>query len=288
MGELDNTRYGFDKVLEEDNFAAKIHIDNYNKRLKLLEYDGEFGKLHDRLLQVCEKYRLGKVIGMVKKESAEGLVDCGYTVEGRIDAFFEGVTGYCVSYFFDKDRAVSKNAEAADLILKKAQEIQDRYVPGSGSYDIRTASEKDTESLSRLFGEVFKTYPTPMNDPAYIEKVMKEHVLFKAAYVDGKLASAASADMNRQWLNAEITDCATYKAYRGKGLLSELVYHLEQELKSRSFTASFSLSRALSTGINMVLGKHGYNYTGRLINNCNIMGSFEDMNIWVKKLSALP
>lgn len=67
-------------------------------------------------------------------------------------------------------------------------------------------------------------------------------------------------------------------------MTDELVHHLEQELKIKGFITLFSLSRALSTGINIVFSKHGYEYTGRLVNNCNIMGRFEDMNIWVKSL----
>ncbi|HCP15639.1 MAG TPA: putative beta-lysine N-acetyltransferase, partial [Peptococcaceae bacterium] len=27
-----------------------------------------------------------------------------------------------------------------------------------------------------------------------------------------------------------------------------------------------------------------YEYSGRLVNNCDICGGFEDMNIWVKRL----
>jgi hypothetical protein len=68
----------------------------------------------------------------------------------------------------------------------------------------------------------------------------------------------------------------------GKGVLSQLIYHLEQELADKGFITLFSLSRALSSGINIALSKHGYDYTGRLVNNCNIMGRFEDMNIRVK------
>ncbi len=142
--------------------------------------------------------------------------------------------------------------------------------------------ERDTDSIARLFKEVFKTYPTPMDDPAYIKKVMGKQVLFKVAFIGNELISAASADMNTRMLNAEITDCATLPEHRGKGVLSQLIYHLEQELAAKGFITLFSLSRALSSGINIALSKHGYIYTGRLVNNCNIMGRFEDMNIWVK------
>lgn len=79
----------------------------------------------------------------------------------------------------------------------------------------------------------------------------------------------------------------TIPEYRGQGLLSNLVYSLEQDLTQKGFYTLYSLSRAMNPGINAVLFKLGYKYTGRLINNCHICGGFEDMNIWVKKLKEL-
>jgi beta-lysine N6-acetyltransferase len=66
--------------------------------------------------------------------------------------------------------------------------------------------------------------------------------------------------------------------------LSSLIFSLENELKQEGFYTLYSLSRAVNVGINMVLSKHGYNYTGRLIDNCNISRGYEDMNIWVKEI----
>jgi putative beta-lysine N-acetyltransferase len=90
--------------------------------------------------------------------------------------------------------------------------------------------------------------------------------------------------MDIENLNAEMTDCATYPEYRGKGILSNIINELELELKNRNFITLYSLSRAINIGINMVLCKHEYKYSGRLLKNCNICGAFEDMNIWTKRI----
>jgi hypothetical protein len=34
--------------------------------------------------------------------------------------------------------------------------------------------------------------------------------------------------------------------------------------------------------MNIVFMRAGFEYCGRLINNCDIYGQYEDMNIWVK------
>jgi hypothetical protein len=72
--------------------------------------------------------------------------------------------------------------------------------------------------------------------------------------------------------------------FRGKGYLNQLIFALERDLKASGFRTSFSLARARSFGMNLVLSKRGYDYSGRHINNCRIMNGFEDMNIWVKRL----
>lgn len=104
------------------------------------------------------------------------------------------------------------------------------------------------------------------------------------AEYNNEIVSASSADLNHEFLNAEITDCATHPEHRGKGLLSELVYELENALRDRSYHVLYSIARAISPGVNIVFSKHGYTYSGRQVNNSNIMGKFEDMNIWVKNI----
>jgi hypothetical protein len=61
---------------------------------------------------------------------------------------------------------------------------------------------------------------------------------------------------------------------------------LEQDLRDMGFMTAFSLARAKSFGMNVALSRHGYEYFGRMINNCRIMGSFEDMNIWQSGFNA--
>ena len=37
---------------------------------------------------------------------------------------------------------------------------------------------EDAEQLSDLYGQIFQTYPTPMNDPMYVEKTMLEGTIY--------------------------------------------------------------------------------------------------------------
>ena len=44
------------------------------------------------------------------------------------------------------------------------------------------------------------------------------------------------------------------------------------------------MARARSYGMNAVFHGMGYEFMGRLVNNCDIFGAYEDMNIWVRRL----
>jgi hypothetical protein len=45
----------------------------------------------------------------------------------------------------------------------------------------------------------------------------------------------------------------------------------------------FTIARARSTGMNVTFAKNGYSFAGTLINNTNISGRIESMNVWYKR-----
>ena len=56
------------------------------------------------------------------------------------------------------------------------------------------------------------------------------------------------------------------------------------DLKHKQYITSYTIARSLSYGMNITFAKMGYIYGGTLINNTNICGSLESMNIWYKHL----
>jgi len=69
--------------------------------------------------------------------------------------------------------------------------------------------------------------------------------------------------------------------------MSHLFKAIEQHLRKKEIFYLFSLTRALSYGMNITVAREGYKYMGRLKNNCIISTGFEDMNIWVKPLQPV-
>lgn len=268
------------------NGNAKIRVDKFNQRIKIKSINGSIEELMSKLAPFIKYYKFGKIIYISKKDKLEEFKKQGFIMEAKIDKFFNGDPGYFLSKFITIDRKTSIRIPEEEEVLIKAREYIDEEFEHSveDQYVIRSATKEDAEELAKLYDSIFETYPSPMNDSEYIKAAMDNNMLFKVAVYGGEIVSAASADMDIDNFNAEMTDCATKKDHRGSGLMGRLLYELEEELRTRNFKVLYSTARSISTGMNIVFAKHNYEYAGRLINHCHICGQFEDMNIWMKTL----
>ncbi|MBM7614468.1 putative beta-lysine N-acetyltransferase [Alkaliphilus hydrothermalis] len=265
-----------------------IVVDKTNKRVIFYQYDEDC--LKDQLEEIegtNDSHEIEKVSVYSDDSNLEIVEQLDLVYEGKIDGFYNGEDAYIYSQFFNPERNFSPYKEQQQQLIEAVQKkyqkpLKELVLPDE--YEIRKADVSDVIEMANVFGKVFETYPTPMDQPKYIKKVMKEETIFSLITHDDKIVSIASADINPKYKNAEITDCATLPEFRGNGFLSHIIAHLEDRLKEKKVPNLFSLTRAISTGMNHVIAKHGYSYRGTLVQNCDISGSFEDMNIWVKQL----
>ncbi len=265
--------------------GVKVFVDYTNERLKIMDTSSVSEDIIMNILDLARSENLGKVIANCGIKLLKGFRNCKFKIEGVINGFFNGEDALCVSYFIDDKREISIHKEEEDKLLYQCViDNKKKAMTKNNAYLIRTAVSSDIPQMIKLFSKVFETYPSPVFSSDYLRKVMSDNILFKVAVENEKIISIASADMDKLNMNAEITDCATYPEHRGRGILPNLIYALEQELRSNGFKTLYSLSRAINLGINKSLSNLNYNYCGRLVNNCHICGKFEDMNIWVKKL----
>jgi len=265
----------------------EVTIDHTNKRLKA--FDLEDSKSQITILEnIAKEEGLEKIILFQKElEEINYLYDQGFINEGKIDGFFDGESAHLLSKYITEERQVSDNQQEEDeiitTILTQNKAILDNQL--SDSYNIRNATDEDIPQIIEVFSKVFETYPTPMNDEEYIKKAINSNL--DMAVVENSqnaIVGLSSAEIDFTNNNAEITDCATLPSERGKGLMNQLIQHLEDKMKQKDVVNLFSIARARSFGMNKVLYNLNYKYRGRLINNVHIAGSWENMNIWVKKI----
>ncbi|MCY9091453.1 putative beta-lysine N-acetyltransferase [Bacillus mojavensis] len=273
------------KTVKNSGVTAVIDNDRFNKRIRVIRYEGFIQEALTDIMTAAEEEGAEKIIVYTKQHDEAELAKQLFTPEGFLEGYYLGHrASVMVRYLTEKRRQTDTylaEQEMIELLYKTKPQPQ---IEIKSPFTMRKAETNDMYQLSMLYKKVFRTYPAPVFDPAYIEKTMNEHTLYYVMLEDDRLIGAASADINPELGHAEMTDCAVLPDYRGRSLTSILIDVLEKEMIKQDIFQVFSLARAASFGMNAVLYHSGYQYGGRLINNCYIGEGLENMNIWCKRL----
>lgn len=280
------TKTGEVILLNNESYFLFAYQDYYNKRLKIEDLRGNIGEIFQTITRLGEQPHVEKIIVKARNETVEALMEKGFLLEAKVPRYFSGGDGYFLCKYKNLDRYNSGKWCEEDKILdgvwQKEKQEQTSLEQGM---TMRMAERKDAPFLSKFYQSVFPVYPVPIEDPEYITKQMKDDTIFMLIEDSGKIIAAASAEINNEFKNAEITDCATLPSMRKGGFMNHIIRNLENELVKRQVYCSYSIARALSFGMNAVLHNLDYTYKGRLKNNCYIFDKIEDMNVWYKDLS---
>lgn len=284
--------YGLEHQISGDNFTATLFMDHYNQRIKILKYSGtNYEGLILKLRWLAEANGFDKMIAMASRSDWQQFLRHGYVLEGVLKYYLNGEDAYIVSKFRSQDRLTSHSLMEEILLIEKLMhtEVKKTPNPRPSGYQFRLARREDIPELIELYKRIFETYPSPLVHSDYLDTVFHQETRFVVATnQEGHIRAAASAELYHDQKAAELTDCATHPESRGLGLMSHLLEILENELIKEDYICAYTMARARSYGMNSVFYGLGYEFLGRLINNCDIYGAYEDMNIWVKNLKITP
>lgn len=119
------------------------------------------------------------------------------------------------------------------------------------------ATEDDADDLAALYGEVFETYPFPIDDPGYLRETMAgNYHYFVVRTADSRLAAATSAGIFPEDENVKMTDFAVHLDFRGRGL-SSLLHPREEEMRAAGMKTAFTIAWALSYPIDSTFARVG-------------------------------
>ncbi|WP_226658192.1 putative beta-lysine N-acetyltransferase [Pseudalkalibacillus hwajinpoensis] len=270
-----------EKAYHEVDYTFTCTFDRFNERIRVEHYDGNLRSIMSRIQTIFTK-EFTKCILKVKREHVSYFLSMGYTVEGIIEAYYSGSDAYLMTLYNADWRRNSLSWLEEDQLLAAVRSKQASSLTKKPL--MRKGTEADAEALAVLYQNVFDVYPTPMDNPHYIKKVMKNDTIFFLIEDKDRIVSAASAEVNRTYKNAEMTDCATLLEHRKGGTMRHLIMALEQELLREKIYYAYSIARSRSFGMNAVLQQLGYKYGGRLVNNVRIFKDWENMNLWSKPL----
>lgn len=274
-------------------------------RIEVLKHGSllQHGKLNDRIYlmkltkddcpdiietlhQLSNEKKYGKIFCKIPKWAAPLFFSDGYILEASIPLFYnKDEDMFFVSRFLNPNRrTVNNSAKLATLSVLLNQKDLNRNEGNKSASDlpIRKLDKNDVSSIIDTYKQIFLSYPFPIHDPEYILKTMDEDVQYYGVEIEGKLAAIASSEIDRTGLNAEMTDFATRSEFQGKGLANVLLSTMEEEMKAQGIYTLYTIARLNSIAMNKTFLRNNYNYSGTLINNTNIAGNIESMNVYFK------
>ncbi len=276
-----------DKI--EKFYNSVIHHGKDNNRVYLMKLDrSRIIKTADYIESLALKEHYTKIIAKVPKSKKAEFENRNFISEALIEKFFKGEEDciFFAKYFFkDEKRQILQNKDEVNKIItlcKSKDSIKDPSL--HRVYNFEILKEDDIPLITKLYRCVFKTYPFPVFSDDYILSTMKDYVAYFGIKKQGELVAISSAEMDKENLNAEMTDFATHPDHRGVSLSLFLLKEMENYLKSIDFKTAYTIARSISYGMNITFAKNSYVFGGTLINNTNISGDIESMNIWYKIL----
>lgn len=269
------------EIKTEDAFVS-VYLDTVSSRIRVDDYGGALASVLN-IIEDEAKPWVEKLIVKSRDNDLSFFLSNGFVNEAHVKSYFLGTDMYFVTKYFTSDRQKSLVWNEEELILKSILKVDVPHKEIDVS-DVCIASKDDTVDLANLYKEVFPKYPTPINDPDYVAKTMQGGTVYVFIREQGKIVSAASAEINSIYKNAELTDCASRPEMQGKGHMKKLLSKLEKLLVHQGIRCLYTIARAESVGMNSVFHQLGYHYSGRLKKNLIIYSGFEDMNVWYKNI----
>ncbi|OEU65436.1 MAG: putative beta-lysine N-acetyltransferase [Desulfovibrio sp. S3730MH75] len=264
---------------------STMQVGSFNDRIYLMSLAPEDGPtIVDELADLAASKDVSKIFAKIPESQAVSFLSCGFEKEAEVPNMFDGEAGVFLSLYRYPWRKEVSNTDELDNVLSVAQSKH-----GKGNVStlpstlyMRRLSLEDASELAKLYGQTFETYPFPITDPEFIRQEMGGGVRFMGVFEGDKIVGAASAEVSKDGLSAEMTDFAVNPEFRAMGIAGALLRALEKDCDQTGIKCLFTIARGCSYGINSLFSKGGYEYAGRLINNTNISGSLESMNVWSK------
>ena len=283
----------------EDFHGARIQHGPYNRRIYLMNLGtADPEHLPAQLANFAKQRGYGKVFAKVPARVTPRFLAADYRREAGIPGFFSGrEDADLLGLYLEPSRAEEHREDLLRNVLESAREkaqtaSQPTPEPAPSSTPdlppetaLCACNEADVTAMARIYGEVFPSSPFPIDTPEYLLDTMRTHVdYFGVRNRNGDLVALASAEMDPENSNVEMTDFATLSDARGHGFAVHLLRRMENAMTQRGMHTAYTIARAVSYGMNITFARCGYAYGGTLTNNTNISGTIESMNIWHKPL----
>lgn len=284
----------YDKITKAG--SSLIQHGKYNDRIYLMKLaEDDFPGIIKHLDILANEEKYSKIFAKVPGYAGELMKENGYVIEASVPKLYnDSEDGLFMGKFFTAERKEMKETEEVNSILAgciaKTEPAQINNpintpinTPGA-EFHYKSCSSEDIPQMVEVYKRVFETYPFPIHDPQFLQECMHNNVKYFGIWHNGQAVALSSAEIDSSAQNAEMTDFATLPYYRDKGFAVFLLSLMEEYIRDIGISTAYTIARSLSYGMNAAFARMGYSFGGTLVNNTNISGNFESMNVWYKPL----
>ncbi len=270
--------------------GSVIQHGKHNDRVYIMKIlDENFKEVIKKAEDLAKENKYGKIFAKVPFSMGEEFEKRDFILEGTIPEFFAS-NQECLFYskYFSNERYEDNFEDEHEECLRKAfnstAKLNEERTFEENEIEVVVAEKENAKDIASLLENVFPTYPFPVFDKDYILKTMDDNVKYYCYYDGNILAGVSSSEKDSYNKNAEMTDFAVREEYRGKGIPKALLRAMEKDLKEEEYRILYTIARAGNPGINILFARESYIFSGKVVNNTNISGNIESMNLWYKKI----
>ncbi len=273
-------------IIENIGNGSVIQHGKHNDRIYLMKLDKrDMPQIFTSFQDLALKNKYSKIFCKVPKSMAPHFTANGFMIEAFIPEFYNQKEDvFFMSKFLNSDRILNIEKEELGILSDLLQNKPAAKAQKPPGFSFRKLTEDDIDAITDIYKEIFKSYPFPIHSASYIKETMNNNVQYYGAEYDGELAALSSSEIDFEGKNAEMTDFATSKKFKGKKLASILLSVMENEMKQQGINTLYTIARLRSVPMNKTFLRLNYQYSGTLIKNTNISGNIESMNVYYKHL----
>ncbi len=265
-----------------------IHHGYLSDRIYLMKYHPEDTELLIKhIIGLRSTHGYTKIVLKIPYSCQPFFSRCHLTLEACIPNFYpEHDDAIFVSRFFDPGRRRDAASDTIHTILQVCKDKKHGSSYVSEQMLVRPANPSDVHLMAALYHRNFSTYPFPIHDPDYLLISMNQGISFFVGEIEGEIVALGSCEPDSYASAVEMSDLVVDPSNRGFGLSKTILLYMENQMKENKIKTSYTICRAESAPVNLLFSGSGYTYGGTLIQNTNICGKIESMNIWYKPLQT--
>jgi len=259
-----------------------------NNRVYVMKYHPDDSPIIlKKINELAKENRYTKIFAKIPLMQAMEFIEDGFVIEAEVPKFFKGKeTCYFLCKYFSMSRKLDQfksrdeSIQTIAMAKSKKQDLKKLDPP----FHISMLEERNAVAMANIYAEIFKSYPFPIHDPEYIKSTMAKNIVYFGLFENDKLLAISSAELDTDAQNAELTDFATAPGHEGKNYSLHLLKQMEEVLPHYGIKTVYTIARSASPGMNVTFAKANYIFAGKLLNNTQIAGEIENMNVWYKFL----